>query len=192
MKPIDSRNDGEIEETTMSHIPALTPCPSFPSTLFSDVSWEEICGTQDSVAELDEGLTQLDPTSVMVHMLHSRLPGGLRLFFFTVNLRTRLASTSPSESLVQNNIVYRTIVIFNVGNVSTKFSGTFPMFASTVSETSLKLCDTLLTMLHNCYKRRFLRNVISPPLGRSLQTPSPCQRSYYMYTFIEKWVIIVY
>ena len=172
MKPIDSRNDGEIEETTMSHIPALTPCPSFPSTLFSD--------------ELDEGLTQLDPTSVMVHMLHSRLPGGLRLFFFTVNLRTRLASTSPSESLVQNNIVYRTIVIFNVGNVSTKFSGTFPMFASTVSETSLKLCDTLLTMLHNCYKRRFLRNVISPPLGRSLQTPSPCQRSYYMYTFIEK------
>jgi hypothetical protein len=63
----DSRNEGEIGETTtvtVTFIPALlTPSLPFCSTLFSEVTWDEIYGIKASVDELDESMAQLDPPS---------------------------------------------------------------------------------------------------------------------------------
>ena len=100
----DSRNEGKIAETT-TIIPALTPSLPVPSTLLSD---EETCGTQDNVDELDEIIDQLDPQSDASEpprtRSQSQLIGPIR------------SQTLPS--VVQNNIVYRTTIISNVGNTS--------------------------------------------------------------------------
>ena len=100
----DSRNEGKIAETT-TIIPAPTPSLPVPSTLLSD---EEICGTQDNIDELDEIIDQLDPQSDASESPRTRsqsqLIGPIR------------SQTLPS--VVQNNIVYRTTIISNVGNTS--------------------------------------------------------------------------
>ena len=111
----DSRNEGKIEETT-NIIPVLTPPLPFPSTLFSDVSSEEKCGDEDNVDKLDEIVNQLDPPSE-----GSETPPPLSQIQKTKKklispTRIRPATTFPS--VVQNNIVYKTTIISNVGNVS--------------------------------------------------------------------------